>query len=102
MDLPTRRHDWKSVVVWIDNPDLETPRIVGVFMSKSANTSLRFQYQVDLSSPYLNFADWDGEYQDLIMWEQLLLETCCAGHPSCRRGRGIRLKLLHHFNVKLR
>ncbi|KAG6957659.1 hypothetical protein JG688_00010880 [Phytophthora aleatoria] len=71
-------------------------------MSKSANTSLRFQYQVDLSSPYLNFADWDGEYQDLIMWGQLVLETCCAGHPSCRRGRGIRLKLLHHFKVKLR
>ncbi|ETO81260.1 hypothetical protein F444_04395 [Phytophthora nicotianae P1976] len=103
MDFPTRRHDWKNVVVWIDNPDLETPKIVGVSMSKSdkkyfketkiwasnfagyrmegrryhrtyiygSNTSLRFQYQIDLGSPYMNFAWWDGEYQDLIMWEQL-------------------------------
>ncbi|KAG3065257.1 hypothetical protein PI124_g22819 [Phytophthora idaei] len=103
LDFPTRRHDWKSVVVWIDNPDLETPKIVGVSVSKSdtkyykelkiwasnfvgyrmegrrfhrtyiygSNTSLRFQYQIDLGSPYLSFASWDGEYQDLIMREQL-------------------------------
>ncbi|ETL81841.1 hypothetical protein L917_17913 [Phytophthora nicotianae] len=103
MDSPSRRHDWKSVVVWIDNPESQTPKIVGVSMSKSdtkyytetktwpsyfagyrmegriydrtyiygSNTSLRFQYQSDLGSPYLNFGDWEGEYQDLIMWEQL-------------------------------
>ncbi|KAG2810718.1 hypothetical protein PC113_g23731 [Phytophthora cactorum] len=103
MRVPTRRHDWKSVVVWIDNPDLEIPKIVGVSMSESdtryrketktwpsnfagyrregprfsrtyiygSNTSLRFEYQMELGSPYLNFAVWDGEYQDLIMWEQL-------------------------------
>ncbi|ETL94043.1 hypothetical protein L917_07921 [Phytophthora nicotianae] len=101
--FPTRRHDWKSVVVWIDNPDLEVPKIVGVSMSKSdtkydkrlelfasdfagfqmmgqgrfrtytcgSNTSLRFGYQMELGSPYLNFGVRDGEYQDLIMWEQL-------------------------------
>ncbi|KUF75950.1 NPP1 protein [Phytophthora nicotianae] len=93
MDFPTRRHDWKNVVVWIDNPDLESPKIVAVSMSKSGRsyhtedqsgglisrsffngfdrTSLRFHYQTDLGSPYLNFAWWGGEYQDLIMWEQL-------------------------------
>ncbi|KAG6957116.1 hypothetical protein JG687_00010190 [Phytophthora cactorum] len=33
--FPTRRHDWESVVVWIDNPDLETPKIVRASMSRS-------------------------------------------------------------------
>ncbi|OWY94768.1 hypothetical protein PHMEG_00035412 [Phytophthora megakarya] len=97
---PSRRHDWQSVVVWIDNPDLETPKIVGVSLSKSdtkyykelkmwpsyfvgyrtegrrfnrtyiygSNTSLRFEHSFD---PDMDFAPWDGEYQDLIMWEQL-------------------------------
>ncbi|ETI38514.1 hypothetical protein F443_15773 [Phytophthora nicotianae P1569] len=58
MDFPTRRHDWKNVVVWIDNPDLESLKIVAVSMSKSGRTSLRFHYQTDLGSPYLNFAWW--------------------------------------------
>ncbi|ETO76221.1 hypothetical protein F444_08344 [Phytophthora nicotianae P1976] len=103
MNFPSRCHDWKSVVVWIDNPDLEMPKILGVSMSKGdtdyrketktwpssfagyrtegrrfhrtyiygSNSSLRFEYHVEMSSPYLNFAVWDGEYQDLIMWEQL-------------------------------
>ncbi|ETP17318.1 hypothetical protein F441_08262 [Phytophthora nicotianae CJ01A1] len=103
MDFLSRRHDCKSVVVWIDNPDLEMPKILGVSMSKGdtdyrketktwpssfagyrtegrrfnrtyiygSNSSLRFEYHVEMSSPYLNFAVWDGEYQDLIMWEQL-------------------------------
>ncbi|KAG1707163.1 hypothetical protein DVH05_026359 [Phytophthora capsici] len=103
-DSPTRRHDWKNIVVWIDNPDLETPKIVGVAMSKSdtdyskevkiwpsyfvgyrtegrfssrveylgSNTSLRFEYDTsDIGNPLMHFAPWDGEYQDLIMWEQL-------------------------------
>ncbi|KAK1938930.1 hypothetical protein P3T76_009005 [Phytophthora citrophthora] len=33
--FPSRRHDWKNVVVWIDNPKVETPKIVGIAMSKS-------------------------------------------------------------------
>ncbi|KAG1708364.1 hypothetical protein DVH05_025042 [Phytophthora capsici] len=40
LGFPSNRHDWKSVVVWIDNPDLETPKIIGVAMSKS-NTKYR-------------------------------------------------------------
>ncbi|KAK1938898.1 hypothetical protein P3T76_008973 [Phytophthora citrophthora] len=111
MKLPSRRHDWKSVVVWIDNPDLETPKIVGVALSKSdtkywkqlklepsyfagyrregrrshrtyiygSNTSLRFEYEAsDAGSPYLDFCYVDGEYQDLIMWEQLTDEARAA------------------------
>ncbi|POM57825.1 LOW QUALITY PROTEIN: Hypothetical protein PHPALM_37618 [Phytophthora palmivora] len=31
--LPNGRHGWMSVVVWIDNPAVETPKIVGVSMS---------------------------------------------------------------------
>ncbi|KAL3659061.1 hypothetical protein V7S43_015945 [Phytophthora oleae] len=100
---PSRRHDWKNVVVWIDNPDLEIPKIVGVSLSKSdtkyhkevkmwpsnfvgyrmegprfertyiygSNTSLRFEYKTSDLTPYMDFSPWDGEYQDLIMWEQL-------------------------------
>lgn len=101
--FPSRRHDWTDFVVWIDNPKLETPKILGFSMSKSnmeyskktrlwpsnfvgyrrfgrynptiffgSNTSLRLDYKaILLSSPYLNLASMDGEYQDLIMWEQL-------------------------------
>ncbi|KAG1707156.1 hypothetical protein DVH05_026352 [Phytophthora capsici] len=103
LGFPSRRHDWKNVVVWIDNPDLETPKIVGVAMSKSdteyrkvwqtfnsnfvgsqvdfkrrngrrrrsytsgSSTNLRF----DNVAGDLFFSRWDGDYQDLIMWEQL-------------------------------
>ncbi|KAG6948574.1 hypothetical protein JG688_00015030 [Phytophthora aleatoria] len=35
MGLPTRRNDWKNVVVWINNPDLGPLKIVGASMSKS-------------------------------------------------------------------
>ncbi|KAG3166009.1 hypothetical protein PC129_g20065, partial [Phytophthora cactorum] len=72
---PTRRHDWKSVVVWIDNPDLETPKIVGVSMSKSDT-----KYYKELKT-------WDGEYQDLIMWEQLTDAARVALNDSKNFGR---------------
>ncbi|POM58637.1 LOW QUALITY PROTEIN: Hypothetical protein PHPALM_36688 [Phytophthora palmivora] len=101
--FPSRHHDWKSVIVWIDNPAVENPKILGVSMSKSdsdyrketnvwanyfagyrlagrryhrtviygSSTSLRFEYNVDLGT-YLSFSRFfDGNYQDLIMWEQL-------------------------------
>ncbi|OWY90169.1 hypothetical protein PHMEG_00041827 [Phytophthora megakarya] len=101
--FPNRRHDWQSVVVWIDNPALESPKIVGASTSKSdtnyfkdtkmwpyyfagyqsrgvrsgrasrlladgSNTTLRFKHAAD---PDMEFSSWDGEFQDLIMWEQL-------------------------------
>ncbi|ETO82319.1 hypothetical protein F444_03521 [Phytophthora nicotianae P1976] len=81
----SRRHDWKSIVVWIDNPALETPKIIAVSMSTSdttynhpmasdyigTNTSFRVRYQLGLGSPNMTFTHLDGEYQPLIMWEQL-------------------------------
>ncbi|EEY57056.1 NPP1-like protein [Phytophthora infestans T30-4] len=103
MGFVSRRHDWKNVVVWIDNPGLEEPKILGVSMSKSEtkytkerrlwpsnfagfyrmgrrydrsyiygfNTFLRFYYHFDVGTPNLYLSEWEGEYQDLIMWEQL-------------------------------
>ncbi|ETP22305.1 hypothetical protein F441_04355 [Phytophthora nicotianae CJ01A1] len=118
MDFPTRRHDWKNVVVWIDNLDLETPKIVGVSMSKSdtrynketkiwpsnfagygivgtrfnrttvygSNTSPRFDALPSSSFPFLKLAEWDGEYQDLIMWEQLTDAARAALNDSANFG----------------
>ncbi|KUF86374.1 NPP1 protein [Phytophthora nicotianae] len=130
---PSRRHDWKSVVVWIDDPTLETPKIVGVSMSKSdsryhkttkmrpsyfagyqrldrklialpvrelssvsntgwryvsrSNTSLRMRYYLDLGTPYLNLNSVDGEYQDLVMWEQLPDAARAALNDSSNFGK---------------
>ncbi|GMF34797.1 unnamed protein product [Phytophthora lilii] len=100
----SRRHDWASFVVWIDNPAVESPRILGVSLSKSekkyhtettiyesafmgyrvlgtrfdrsyiygSNTSMRVQHSTDDDiSAVLEFSYADGEYQDLIMWEQM-------------------------------
>ncbi|OWZ02220.1 LOW QUALITY PROTEIN: hypothetical protein PHMEG_00026257 [Phytophthora megakarya] len=97
--------DWQSVVVWIDNPALESSKIVGVSLSKSdtkyykettmmasyfagyqtrsipygrsyrsevisygSDTTLRFAHY---AHPNMDFSTWDGEFQGLIMWEQL-------------------------------
>ncbi|OWZ09957.1 hypothetical protein PHMEG_00017263 [Phytophthora megakarya] len=102
LGFPSRRHDWKNVVVWIDNPEVMEPKIVGVSMSKSgtkysiqtklsadyyagfrimgrrhnpgyiygSKTSLRFEYKTYFGT-YVDFTFRHGEYQDLIMWEQL-------------------------------
>ncbi|OWZ08291.1 hypothetical protein PHMEG_00019192 [Phytophthora megakarya] len=89
-DLPQGRHDWKNVVVWIDNPDFETPKILAVSLSHSRTsykkerdiyernfvsnspTSLRIEYiLLHLDPAFLGTGDSDGQYQDLIMWEQL-------------------------------
>ncbi|KAG1707112.1 hypothetical protein DVH05_026308 [Phytophthora capsici] len=103
LGYPSRRHDWRNVVVWIDNPELETPKIIGVAMAGSdtkyrreremynsnfvgsqvqvtrrdrryyrsdspgSSTNLRFEN----GATHLDFARQDGDYQDLIMWEQL-------------------------------
>ncbi|ETI53623.1 hypothetical protein F443_03463 [Phytophthora nicotianae P1569] len=44
----SRRHDWKSIVVWIDNPALETPKIIAVSMSTSDTT-----YNHPMASDYI-------------------------------------------------
>ncbi|OWZ07684.1 hypothetical protein PHMEG_00019894 [Phytophthora megakarya] len=108
MAIPTKRHDWQSVVIWISNPEVETPKIVGVSMSMSkskyakqlqlspssfagyrsksvrygrtyqnevlaygSNTTLRFAYTIIFGSAFMTFSNSDGDFQDLIMWEQL-------------------------------
>ncbi|TDH74035.1 hypothetical protein CCR75_003840 [Bremia lactucae] len=99
LGFPTKRHDWKSVVVWIKDPSEKTRKIVGVSMSKSldlyntktelypnnfariqvsassivaSNTSLRFEYyEFGMRASYLKLTGHDGQYQDLILWEQL-------------------------------
>ncbi|ETN09907.1 hypothetical protein PPTG_11479 [Phytophthora nicotianae INRA-310] len=43
-----------------------------------SNTSLRFQYGTTLGHSYLTFSRWDGDYQGLIMWEQLTDEARAA------------------------
>ncbi|GMF11948.1 unnamed protein product [Phytophthora lilii] len=104
----SRRHDWASFVAWIDNPGLENPRLLGVSVSKTAtkcdtetqvpeymfagyqrrgmrsevsNTSVRAYYSNEaLLGPAFLTLDGrlDGEYQDLIMWEQLPNEARAA------------------------
>ncbi|EGZ23123.1 hypothetical protein PHYSODRAFT_445618, partial [Phytophthora sojae] len=32
---PSRRHDWVSAVVWLDNLDVATPKIMGISLSNS-------------------------------------------------------------------
>ncbi|KAG1707150.1 hypothetical protein DVH05_026346 [Phytophthora capsici] len=105
LSFPTKPHNWKSVVVWIDNPDVETPKIGGVSLSKSnteyhkvremSNSNFvgsqveitrrrrRRRYRTYTPGSSTNvrcdnvggdlfFALRDGDYQDLIMWEQLM------------------------------
>ncbi|KAK1938931.1 hypothetical protein P3T76_009006 [Phytophthora citrophthora] len=49
LGFPSRRHDWKDVVVWIDNPALEMPNIIGISMSTS-DTKYYKQRQMDVSN----------------------------------------------------
>ncbi|KAG2519483.1 hypothetical protein JM18_006919 [Phytophthora kernoviae] len=58
-DFSSRRHDWASAVVWIDNPALDAPKLLGVSTSTSDSNLI-------WNGPVL-----DGGFQDLIMWEQL-------------------------------
>ncbi|RLN73561.1 hypothetical protein BBO99_00009339, partial [Phytophthora kernoviae] len=87
--FPVRRHDWKNVIVWIDNPALETPRMLGLSMSQGDDygkiapvsnpntidgTAPKFLIdypEFGWSNTYLYSALEDGDFQDLIMWEQL-------------------------------
>ncbi|GMF32950.1 unnamed protein product [Phytophthora lilii] len=81
------RHDWANFVVWIDNPAIENPQILGVSFSKSEDT-YEFQtkiyetafmgYRALYGSAILDFSILDGEYQDLIMWEQMTDEVRAA------------------------
>ncbi|KAG3084536.1 hypothetical protein PI124_g18024 [Phytophthora idaei] len=84
----TRRHDWASAVVWIDNPELASPSILGLSVStadwkyktQAPATSgitdgktprLAHVLNVEKGYPYLTTTDTTGDFQNLIMWDQL-------------------------------
>ncbi|ETN09835.1 hypothetical protein PPTG_11420 [Phytophthora nicotianae INRA-310] len=89
-----RAKDLWAIIVWIDNPEFETPKVAAVSMSKSdakyttnvkilpeyyagyriwgskstagvSNTSPRFQYVTDIGIANVQVSLEDGEYQDL-------------------------------------
>ncbi|CEG44883.1 NLP-like protein [Plasmopara halstedii] len=98
LGFPIQRHDWKSVVVWLNDLKSMTPTIVAVSMAKSdtryktvtkldlndfarlqvgsnvviSNTSLRFEYfEFGLRSSNIRLTGHNGQYQKLILWDQL-------------------------------
>ncbi|KAI9911026.1 hypothetical protein PsorP6_010424 [Peronosclerospora sorghi] len=97
---PDGRHDWTSMIMWFDDITLEKPTVLGVSLSISAteyskktfiasafyagshqlgynrsdgsNTTIRVYHSTKMSSPaFLGLSQYEGEYQDLIMWSQL-------------------------------
>ncbi|OWY92406.1 Necrosis inducing protein NPP1, partial [Phytophthora megakarya] len=85
-----KRHDWASIVLWIDNPAVEMPKILGASLSQQTLKpgKLAFiqmgernheSYQKMTQLPPMAFVGTkaiphtriDGTYHDLIMWEQL-------------------------------
>ncbi|KAG7377736.1 hypothetical protein PHYBOEH_000705 [Phytophthora boehmeriae] len=82
--MPNDRHDWGSVIVWIDNPALESPTIKAISMSQNNNDydsttsvdgGLPLQFSRRLrtfaGAAYIEHSKIPGNTQDLIMWEQL-------------------------------
>ncbi|EEY65072.1 NPP1-like protein [Phytophthora infestans T30-4] len=131
---PRIRHYWSSMVLWIDNPALDTPTILGVSLSQQLLKPAKFLiglFTAELQEPYnkqtsippagfvgaqatvvsqingwsnpsnysggsnvsirvshtytnkddwlaLTFATQDGEYHDLVTWDQLTEEARAA------------------------
>nr|L7NCR8.1 RecName: Full=NLP effector protein 14; AltName: Full=Necrosis-inducing protein 14; AltName: Full=Nep1-like protein 14 [Phytophthora capsici]AEJ88245.1 necrosis inducing protein NPP14 [Phytophthora capsici] len=80
------RHDWEHVIVWIDNPEIAEPKILAVTPSahsgysaqvppdadKVEGTSVKVNYESKWPINHaLGSTTKGGDYQDLIMWEQL-------------------------------
>ncbi|KAE8984407.1 hypothetical protein PR001_g23186 [Phytophthora rubi] len=80
------RHDWEHAVIWIDNPDVAEPRILGVSVSSHSGyqktttiptgslngTSVLLNYESTWPLDHeLSFTTKGGDYQPLIMWGQL-------------------------------
>ncbi|ETP13035.1 hypothetical protein F441_11691 [Phytophthora nicotianae CJ01A1] len=109
-------HKDESVLVWIDNPALATPKFstsksdteylkttktypseyaghgvngpsFGPAYVGGSSTSLRFQYETFWTPPVLVFTELDGDYQELIMWEQLTDAARAALNSSDNFGR---------------
>ncbi|ETP12522.1 hypothetical protein F441_12134 [Phytophthora nicotianae CJ01A1] len=89
------------MVLWLDNPALEAPKILGASLSQQLLESRRilgfkmasekepykkmteippmgFVGTQEIRQNRINFARQDGQYQDLIMWEQLTDEARAA------------------------
>ncbi|POM73404.1 NPP1-like protein [Phytophthora palmivora] len=87
------RHDWVNVVVWIDNPALENPTILATSASTFGNSYViskppkpsdiidgvtpKMRYDEDNYERYHTIYQYheEGEYQDLIQWDQLTDEA---------------------------
>ncbi|KAF4314673.1 hypothetical protein G195_011667 [Phytophthora kernoviae 00238/432] len=80
------RHDWEHVVVWIDNPEVLEPKILAVspsyhsghkkYAPPSADvidgTSVKVKYEHSWPLNHaLDVTDKAGDFQDLIMWDQM-------------------------------
>lgn len=83
-------HDWGHVIVWIENPDIEYPKILG--MSPSAHgghsriappaddtidgTSVKVNYEASWPMNHeLSITNKGGDTQDLVMWDQMTNEA---------------------------
>ncbi|POM73996.1 NPP1-like protein [Phytophthora palmivora] len=86
------RHDWVNVVVWLDNPALENPTILATSASTFGNgyviskppkpsdiiggVTLKLRYDEDDNGYHTIYqCHEEGEYQDLIQWDQLTDEA---------------------------
>ncbi|EGZ30344.1 hypothetical protein PHYSODRAFT_264049, partial [Phytophthora sojae] len=92
---PYRQHSWENIVVWIDNPAVESPTVLGVSVSQGggyARYAPPYKRNMDGDSPkikyyldpeakdyhWLEVAFFHGDFQDLIMWSQLTEEARTA------------------------
>ncbi|EGZ12021.1 hypothetical protein PHYSODRAFT_516261 [Phytophthora sojae] len=77
----SRHHDWASIVVWIDNPALETPKMIGISTSEGDNDYRTagpddvYETTPRLRRVLAQLFKILGDTQPLIMWEQLTDEA---------------------------
>uniref|UniRef100_H3GB92 Necrosis inducing-like protein NPP1 type n=1 Tax=Phytophthora ramorum TaxID=164328 RepID=H3GB92_PHYRM len=100
---PWWRHDWSNAVVWIDNPAHEKPKVLGLSLSTSENkygntyvpaegiengtTPTLSRNVLPMRSAALGPAVNPGEFQDLVMWDQLTDAARAALNDQDNFGR---------------
>ncbi|KAG2516475.1 hypothetical protein BBO99_00007842 [Phytophthora kernoviae] len=98
------RHDWEHAIVWIDNPDVENPKIIGAATSSHngyekyssvpasclEGDALKVEYFCDWPMNHeMQLTDTVGGFQDLVMWDQMTdearqaLNTVSFGKANC-------------------
>ncbi|OWZ10502.1 Necrosis inducing protein NPP1 [Phytophthora megakarya] len=80
------RHDWEHAIVFIDNPDVPNPKILGCSVSSHSGyakynpcpsyavdgTSIKVRYMHKWPINHdLDITGDAGKFQDLIMWDQM-------------------------------